>query len=68
MVPLRGVSAIDAPGKPFYWPEADAALFQSLRQWMSPHVRLVELDHHVNDPEFAAAAARTLLELIAKKA
>jgi uncharacterized protein (UPF0261 family) len=67
MVPLRGVSAIDAPGKPFYWPEADAALFQSLRQWMTPHVRLIELDHHINDPEFADAAARTLLELIAKK-
>jgi uncharacterized protein (UPF0261 family) len=64
LVPLRGVSAIDREGQPFWWPEADRALFQSLRNWMSPHVRLLELDLHVNDPEFAAAAARTLLELM----
>jgi uncharacterized protein (UPF0261 family) len=65
LVPLRGVSAIDAPGQPFWWPEADAALFQSLRNWMSPAVRLVELDLHVNDPAFAQAAATTLLDLMA---
>jgi uncharacterized protein (UPF0261 family) len=64
LVPLRGVSAIDREGGPFWWPEADAALFQSLRNWMSPQVRLVELDLHVNDPGFAEAAARTLLEMI----
>jgi uncharacterized protein (UPF0261 family) len=61
LVPLRGVSAIDAEGKPFWWPEADAALFQSLRNWMSPHVELIELDLHINDPGFADAAAETLL-------
>jgi uncharacterized protein (UPF0261 family) len=64
LVPLRGVSAIDAEGKPFWWPEADTALFQSLRNWISPHVRLIELDLHVNDPAFAATAARTLLEFM----
>jgi uncharacterized protein (UPF0261 family) len=64
LVPLRGVSAIDAEGKPFWWPEADAALFQSLRLWLSPHVELVELDLHINDPAFAAAAAQTLLRLL----
>src|SRR6187401_1759148 len=36
LVPRRGVSALDAEGKPFWWPEADRALFQSLRNWMSP--------------------------------
>ena len=62
----RGVSALDAEGQPFWWPEADAALFQSLRLWMAPHVRLVELDLHVNDPAFAAEAARLLLEILRK--
>jgi len=64
LVPLRGVSAIDREGQPFWWPEADQALFQSLRNWISPHVRLVELDLHINDPAFAQAAAQTLLELM----
>jgi uncharacterized protein (UPF0261 family) len=66
LVPRRGVSAIDAEGQPFWWPEADQALFQSLRNWMSPHVRLVEFDLHINDPEFAREAARTLQTMLAK--
>lgn len=64
IVPLRGVSAIDKEGEPFWWPEADRALFQSIRNWIGPQVKLVELDHHINDPEFAQAAANLLLELI----
>jgi uncharacterized protein (UPF0261 family) len=64
VMPLRGVSAIDREGQPFWWPEADAALFQSLRNWISPHVQLVELDMHINDPAFAQAAASKLLQFI----
>ena len=60
-VPLRGVSALDREGQPFWWPEADRALFDSLRLWMSPHVRLVEWDLHINDPEFAKMVTGTLL-------
>jgi uncharacterized protein (UPF0261 family) len=63
-VPLCGVSALDREGQAFWWPEADRALFDSLRLWMSPHVRLVELDLHVNDPAFAEAMAKGLLEML----
>lgn len=63
-VPLRGVSALDREGQPFWWPQADEALFQSLRNWMSPHVRLVELEMHINDPAFAAAMAEGLLRMM----
>ncbi len=64
VIPLRGVSAIDRAGQPFWWPEADAALFQSLRNWMAPQVQLVELDMHINDAAFAETAARILLDMI----
>jgi len=67
LIPRRGVSAIDKEGQPFWWPEADQALFQSLRNWMSPHVQLLEYDLHINDPEFAHAAATTLLKLLKNK-
>jgi len=66
LVPRKGVSALDAEGQPFWWPEADAALFQSLRNWISPHVRLIELDLHINDAAFAETAVRTLLEMMEK--
>jgi uncharacterized protein (UPF0261 family) len=64
VLPLRGVSAIDAPGQPFWWPEANAALVQSVRNWIAPNVGLLELDLHINDPAFAAACANTLLDLM----
>ncbi len=67
LVPLKGVSAIDAEGKPFWWPEADSALFQSVRNWIAPGVELIELDLHINDPAFASACANKLLELMRKK-
>ena len=67
LVPLRGVSTIDQEGQAFWWPDADAALFQSLRNWMAPQVELIELDLHINDPAFAEAAARALLRLVGKR-
>jgi uncharacterized protein (UPF0261 family) len=57
LLPLRGVSAIDAPGQPFHDPDADAALFRAIRSgWQAaPNRQLIELDLHINDPAFAAA-------------
>lgn len=67
MIPRGGVSALDAPGRPFHDPDADSALFEAIRSGLAsaPHVRLVVRDEHINDPPFAEAAARALLELLA---
>jgi uncharacterized protein (UPF0261 family) len=62
-VPLRGVSMIDAEGQPFHDPEADAALFEALREGLGgSQVELIELDHNINDEEFAIAMADKLDE------
>lgn len=63
-LPLKGVSAIDKEGQSFYLPAADAALFNALRENIRPPVELVELDLHINDPEFAAAMADQLLKML----
>jgi uncharacterized protein (UPF0261 family) len=61
-LPLRGVSMIDAEGGPFWSPEADAALFDAIRETVDrSRVELVELDLHINDPAFADAMADRLL-------
>ena len=65
LLPLRGVSVQDIAGGPFWWPEADAALFQSLRNWIAG-VELIELDLHIDDLEFGKVAAETLLRLMGK--
>jgi uncharacterized protein (UPF0261 family) len=62
LIPLKGVSAIDKTGGPFYLPEALDAYRQALKASLSPTVRLVELDAHINDEGFALAAADLLME------
>jgi uncharacterized protein (UPF0261 family) len=57
LLPLRGVSGIDRAGQPFFDPVADDSLFDALRTHVGPNVKLLELDRHINDPEFAAAIA-----------
>ena len=58
LLPRGGVSALDAPGQPFDDPMARSALFDAIRQTFdpAPNRRLVEIDSHINDPGFAAAA------------
>ena len=63
MLPLKGVSAIDRSGEPFDDPQARDALFTAIRDHHGA-VELLELPHHLNDPEFADAAAERLIELI----
>jgi uncharacterized protein (UPF0261 family) len=58
LLPLRGVSAIDAEGQPFHNPEADAALFDAIRNgWTkAANRKLIKVDAHINDKAFADAA------------
>lgn len=64
LLPLGGVSMIDAPGQPFHDPAANAALFDALRAHAGPNVEIVEVDAHINDPEFSAAVAERMLRLL----
>jgi uncharacterized protein (UPF0261 family) len=65
LLPLGGVSAIDAPGKPFHDPAADEALFAAIRATFrqTPKRRLIELPHNVNDAPFAAAIVQHFREI-----
>lgn len=67
MLPLKGVSMIDAQGQPFYGPEEDKMLFDTLRENIDrSKVELIEMDAHINDREFALSAAKKLVELMEK--
>ena len=64
LLPTKAISIISAQGKPFHDPEADRALFASLREHLDPGVPLKEFACEINDPEFAKACAETLLGLL----
>jgi uncharacterized protein (UPF0261 family) len=65
LIPEHGVSAIDAPGQPFYDPAADAALFEALESTVQQTARrkLVRLPLHINDARFAQALVQSFREI-----
>ncbi|MBC6405044.1 MAG: ABC transporter permease [Rhodospirillales bacterium] len=66
LLPRGGVSALDAPGQAFDDPTARSALFDAIRQTFdpAPNRQLVEIDSHINDPGFAAAALAAFAAIV----
>ena len=64
LLPLRAISIISAPGQPFHDPEADRALFASLKAGLRADIPVRELDMEINDPCFADACADELLAML----
>ncbi|MFD1641100.1 Tm-1-like ATP-binding domain-containing protein [Halohasta litorea] len=60
VLPLGGVSMLDVEGEDFYDPDADAALFDALRESADDEVELIELETDINDDAFAERLAETL--------
>jgi uncharacterized protein (UPF0261 family) len=67
LIPLLGVSQLDSPGGEFWWPEADQALFHSLRAELRPDIPVIELNANINDAQFADRASLELLDMMIKQ-
>ncbi|GAB3330282.1 Tm-1-like ATP-binding domain-containing protein [Larkinella ripae] len=67
VLPLKGLSQIDAAGNIFYQPEVDRVLFDAIKSNLSGRVRLIESPTHINDPAFAEVLVASLLELVDRK-
>jgi uncharacterized protein (UPF0261 family) len=66
LLPMKGVSALDHEGKPFFDKAADDALFTTLEAHFTSSAahKLVKLPHHINDPEFAKALAEAFHDIV----
>jgi uncharacterized protein (UPF0261 family) len=67
-LPEGGVSALDAPGQPFWDPEADAVLFGALERTVrqTGNRQLIRVKQNINDPEFAATIVSTFRTLLGR--
>lgn len=67
ILPLKGISQIDAEGGIFYHPEIDRILFNSIKNHVNEKIEVIEVNTHINDVEFAEILVDTLLTLIQKQ-
>jgi uncharacterized protein (UPF0261 family) len=66
LLPLKGISQIDAPGGVFHRPDIDQVLFEAIKEHAEEEVSVMEVDAHINDNVFAETAVKVLLNLVAK--
>jgi len=66
LLPIKGVSQIDAEGGVFYRPEINQVLFDTIKKYASETVKVIEVDAHINDKKFAAMSVEILLNMIEK--
>jgi len=62
LIPDGGVSALDAPGHAFWWPEADAELFDAIVRHteQTETRRIVRVPAHINDTAFVDEVVRNV--------
>lgn len=66
LLPLKAISVISAPGKPFHNPVADAALFTAIKAHLRPEIPVIEMECEINAPEFSEACVEALLATLPK--
>ena len=66
LIPEKGISALDIEGGAFFDPQADAALFAAIEATVetTANRKMERLPLHINDPDFAKAAAEAFLTII----
>ena len=64
ILPMGGVSALDAPGMPFEDPKSNDAFFDSLEKGLESHPnRVIRDPRHINDSGFAQAVVSLFLKM-----
>ena len=66
-LPAKGVSILDSPGGLFWWPEADAALFDAIQLNTRPDISVEVVDANINDDAFAEAVTTKLLNFLTRR-
>lgn len=67
LLPLKGISQLDAAGGVFYQPATDQALFEAIQKYAAGRVPVIEVDAHINDVAFSEKAVQTLLAMLQRQ-
>jgi uncharacterized protein (UPF0261 family) len=64
VIPLKGWSSIDSPGRPTYDPEEDAIFIKELSRRLKKEIEVIQVDANMEDPEFAKAVISAALDVL----
>ncbi len=67
LIPLKGWSSLDREGAALYDPEADRAFVKTLKKELKPDVPVVEVDLHLNTPEFGKEAVELFHKIYSQR-
>jgi len=61
VLPLKGMSIGGLKGGSTHDPDGDRILFDTLKQNLNPQIPVIEMDHHVNEEEFAERVSQEFM-------
>jgi uncharacterized protein (UPF0261 family) len=64
-IPLKGFSFPDREGLPHWEPEGNQVFIDTLKKHLDDAITLVELDAHINDPEFIDPVIDAFMDMMA---
>jgi uncharacterized protein (UPF0261 family) len=64
-IPLKGFSFPDRQGLPHWEPEGNQGFINALKRHLNPGIPLVELDAHINDPDFIDPVVEEFMMMMA---
>jgi uncharacterized protein (UPF0261 family) len=67
LIPLKGWSSLDREGAALYDPGANRAFVDTLKKELNTDVPVVEVDLHLNTPEFGKEAVELFHKLYTQK-
>ena len=62
IIPKKGFSSLSTEGGALHDPVADKAFIDELKKDLDPEIKILEVNSHINTPEFAQALVNTLKE------
>lgn len=60
LIPLKGFSSLGAEGGILHDPDSDRAFIEGIKENLDPEIEIIEMDTHINSPEFAKKVAQVL--------
>jgi uncharacterized protein (UPF0261 family) len=64
VIPTQGFSSISMKGGALYDPELDRAFIDELRKNLDPEIEIIEVETHINTPEFGRSVVKALKQIL----